>query len=251
MVTKALVLSRTDWRDYDRMVTLLSPEHGRIDAVVRGCRKPKSPLIGAAERFSAGEFTLIETRGRFTVTSCQISESFYPLRSDVDRLTAGAYVLHLLLQAALPEQPAEDMFLTALGALTFLSYSDLPCQLIVGAFELHYLRMLGQAPRVDSCVVCGGSLDGRDARLDVRRGGAVCLNCPSTGQPLSNGARRILLRVPMTRFQVIDKLVGHPNLGEAMVHARRFLLDRLDSPPRLWPALEGWSPVSAAKLPRR
>ena len=46
---KALVLRRADYSDYDRMVTLFSPERGRIDAIARGCRKTKSPLVNAVE----------------------------------------------------------------------------------------------------------------------------------------------------------------------------------------------------------
>ena len=46
-VADALVLNHVNYRDYDRMVTLLSPTLGRVDAVARGCRKPKSPLMNA------------------------------------------------------------------------------------------------------------------------------------------------------------------------------------------------------------
>ena len=42
-----LVLRHADYADYDRMVTLFSPEYGRIDAVARGCRRPKSPLAAS------------------------------------------------------------------------------------------------------------------------------------------------------------------------------------------------------------
>ena len=51
LTTAALVLRRADYGDYDRMVTLLTPAHGRLDAVARGCRRPKSPLTNAAEPF--------------------------------------------------------------------------------------------------------------------------------------------------------------------------------------------------------
>ena len=48
----ALVLRRVNYRDNDRMVTLLSPSRGRIDAVIRNCRKPKSHNLNAAELFA-------------------------------------------------------------------------------------------------------------------------------------------------------------------------------------------------------
>ena len=236
-VADALVLNHVNYRDYDRMVTLLSPTLGRVDAVARGCRKPKSPLMNATERFSAGEFSLVEAGGRYTLSSCRITESFYPLREDFDRLTAGAYLLHLLLLAAQPGQPCQELFLTALQALAYLAYGQLPIPMVVKGFELHYLALTGQAPRVDSCLRCSRPFAQEASVLDVAGGGAVCAACARVGRPLSHGARRILLRVPQTRFQSLEKLPGHPDWPEAARHTRRFIQYRLDRPPRLWPEL--------------
>ncbi len=240
ITTKALVLRRSDWRDYDRMVTLLSPEMGRIEAVVRGCRRPKSPLINAAEPFCAGEFSLVEARGRHTVTGCQVQECYFPLREDYVKLTHGVYYLHLLSLSALPGEACQDMFLLALKALAFLSYSDLPPELTTAAFELHYMAHLGQAPRMGECVSCGCALRG-PAAFSERLGGGLCAGCarlsPEKPAPLSEGARRILLRVPATRFDVIDKLLGHPDWPEAAAHARRFIAERMEQYPRVLPEL--------------
>ena len=237
MTVNALVLNHSPWRDYDRMVTLLTPDQGRLDVVARGCRKPKSPLMNATERFCAGEFSVIEAHGRFTMTDCAISENFYPLREDYDRLTAGAYILHLLIQSAPAGQSAHALFHTALRALAFLSYSDLPIPLVIMAFELHYLSLIGQAPHVDTCVVCGHPFVDESSTLDLRRGGAVCKNCPAIGKALAHGARRILLRVPQTQFDAVSKLPDHPNLPEAQFHTRDFIKYQMDHPPKLWPAL--------------
>ena len=68
--TPGLVLRHADYGDYDRMVTLFSPEYGRIDAVARGCRRPKSPLVNAVEPFVSGEFQLYFRKERFTIEQC-------------------------------------------------------------------------------------------------------------------------------------------------------------------------------------
>jgi len=245
ITTKALVLRRSDWRDYDRMVTLLSPGLGRVEAVVRGCRRPKSPLMNAAEPFCAGEFALIEAKGRYTVTSCQVQECYFPLRQDYVKLTHGAYYLHLASLSALPGEACEDMFLLTLKALAFLSYSELPPELVTAAFELHYLGLTGQAPRMGQCVGCGREVRG-PAAFSERLGGALCGSCAPHMQerpaPLSEGARRILLRVPETRFDVIDKLSGHPDWPEAAAHARRFISERMEQFPRVLPELRTGDP---------
>ncbi len=246
ITTKAMVLRRSDWRDYDRMVTLFSPDMGRVEAVVRGCRRPRSPLINAAEPFCAGEYTLSEEKGRFTVTACQVQESNFPIRQDVDKLTHGAYYLHLTGLAALPGEANEELFLLTLKALAFLSYSTLPPELITAAFELHFLQLSGQAPRVDRCVTCGRDVStpagsSGPLRFSERLGGAVCGRCALDAReplsPLSEGARRILLKVPKTRFDVIDKLLGHPDWPEAAAHARRFISERMEQFPKVLPGL--------------
>ena len=58
IVTHAVVLRRADYRENDRMLTLFSPTLGRIDAICRGCRRQKSPLMAASEVFCAGEYVL-------------------------------------------------------------------------------------------------------------------------------------------------------------------------------------------------
>ncbi len=252
ITTKALVIRRSDWRDYDRMVTLLSPDMGRVEAVVRGCRRPRSPLMNASEPFCAGEYTLVESKGRYTVTSCQVQESNFPIREDPDKFIHAAYYLHLLGLAALPGEEAGELFQLALKALAFLSYSSLPPELTTAAFELHYLGLMGQAPRMDHCVVCarevsapaGNSVaSGRSgpAAFSARLGGAVCPSCASAAReplsPLSEGARRILLKVPKTRFDVIDKLLGHSDWPEAAAHARRFISERMEQFPKVLPKL--------------
>ena len=226
--TPALVLRRADYSDYDRMVTLFSPRLGRIDAIARGCRRPKSPLLNACEPFTSGEFQLYQRGERFTLEQCQISESFFELRMDYDRLTHGVYWLKLLEAAVMPDVPMEDLFLITLRALAHLNYSQLPAELLTMAFEMHLMAQLGYAPRVDACMRCGRAIDG-DARFDADRGGCVCLNCPSGAPVITNGARRILLKLPRTRYDQVKLLDGHPDWPEAARLFRRYVETRVSA----------------------
>ena len=212
--TPALVLRHADYADYDRMVTLFTPEYGRIDAVARGCRRPKSPLVNAVEPFVSGDFQLYMRKERFSIDQCQIKESFYELRTDYDRLLHGVYWLKLLEATVVPEVPAPDLFLITLRALAHLNYSDLPPEMLTMAFEMHLMAQQGFAPRMNVCGVCGCSING-DARFDPGLGSAVCLSCASTAPFISNGARRILMKLPRTRYDQVALLDGHPNWEEA------------------------------------
>ena len=236
LVTDALVLRRSDYRDYDRMVTLLSPAYGRLEACARGCRRPRSPLINAAELFSAGEYTFSQQGGRLTITSCQIHEGYYALRTDLDLLTHAAYCLFLLDAAAQPGVEAGALFMLGLHALAHLNYGQLPPQLITAQFEMHYMAALGQSPRMDSCVICGRPVDGA-ARFDASSGGVVCGRCPSKAPVISNGARRILLKSPRTAFDKVELLAPRPEWPEAAACIRRFVSCRIDQFPPQMPEL--------------
>ena len=80
----AIVLRHVNYRDNDRMVTLFSPSRGRIDAVIRNCRKPKSHNLNAGELFALGDYMLYESGGHTTVTSVHLIETFYALREDYE-----------------------------------------------------------------------------------------------------------------------------------------------------------------------
>lgn len=235
--TSALVLRRSDYSDYDRMVTLFSPTLGRVDAIARGCRRPKSPLLNACEPFVSGEFQLYQRGERFTIAQCQISESFYELRTHYERLQHGIYWLKLLDASVMPDVPMEALFLVSLRALAHLNYSELPAELLTMAFEMHLMKHLGYAPRVDVCLRCGRPIDG-DARFDALLGGCVCLNCPSGAPRISHGARRILLKLPRTRYDQVKLLEDHPDWMEAARLFRGYVDDRIQMQ-RFAPPLPG------------
>ena len=134
LTTDALVLRRSEWRDYDRMVTLFTPEFGRVDAVARGCRRPKSPLMNAAEVFTCGEYQLLHMRDRYTITQCRITDDFFELRSDYERLVHGAFWLRLLDEIVVPDAENRALFHMTLRALAYLNHSPLPPALLTAIF---------------------------------------------------------------------------------------------------------------------
>lgn len=225
--TSAIVLRRSDWRDYDRMVTLFTPEFGRLDAVARGCRKPKSPLINAAEPFTCGEYQITRVMGRNTIAQCRITENFFALRADYDRLVHGAYWLRLINEVVMPEEPNEALFHMTLRALSYLTHSELPPQLLTAMFEMQLWQLTGFAPNVSQCLICLSPAEKTPLRFDAQRGGCVCALCAPGAKRLSEGARRILLKAPRTPYDAVEKLAPHPDWPEAASRIREFTIARL------------------------
>ena len=174
----AIVLRHANYRDNDRMVTLLSPSRGRIDAIIRNCRKPKSHNLNSGELFALGDYMLHENNGHITVTSVRLIETFYPLRSDFDRLTCGIYLLNLAEAVAEPEQPEQELFMLLLHTLSRLTFSQQEWKPLLAGFLLHFSACQGFKPRLNHCVFCGEKLKEEGPFFfDAEEGGAVCGDC--------------------------------------------------------------------------
>ncbi len=189
----AIVLRYANYRENDRMLTLLSPTRGLVEAAARGCRRPKSHLLSASEIFSLGDYELFEKGGRCTVTGFTPIESFYPLRTDYDKLTAGVWLLALCEAAAQPGEPAQALFMLLLHTLSRLTFSDQPRRGLLTGFLMHYAVIGGFRPRLRHCVRCGREIGEEDACFDIREGGLCCLSHREPDMlPVTAGERRFL-----------------------------------------------------------
>lgn len=176
--TQALVLRSVNWRENDRIITLLTPERGRVEALVRGCRKPKSALMAASQLFTLGNYVLFKGKGHEMVVSCEVIDSYYPLRNDYDKLSYASIILSSAELAAQPEEPQPHLIILLTRTLARLAYTDLDQRAVTAAYLLHFAALLGYKPRLVHCVSCREAIeDGRQAFLDPQAGGLLCKNC--------------------------------------------------------------------------
>lgn len=186
ITTNAIVLRRADYRENDRMLTLFSPTLGRVEALCRGCRRQKSPLMAASEVFCTGEYVLYQSRERMTVVSCAVSDTYYPLRSDFDRLAHGMYALELCAAAVQPGEENERLFLLLLRSLAHLCYGQTQPRRVTAVFIMGILSLLGFRPQVGRCARCGKAILTQQTDLDSpvpvaafgpEAGGVLCVPC--------------------------------------------------------------------------
>lgn len=178
ITTQAIVLRHADYREHDRMLTLFSPTLGRVEALCRGCKKMGSPLLNCSEWFAFGEYVLYTGKGRMTVVSCNLTESFYPLRSDWDKLKYATYMLSVCEAMVQPNEANVYLFTLLCRSLSRLCYQERPALAVTAAFLLHGAAISGYRPRLSHCVKCGRRLEEREIRhFDPEDGGLVCPEC--------------------------------------------------------------------------
>lgn len=173
--TEGIIIRVRDYNEADRIITLLTREHGKVQAIAKGCRKQKSRKRGIIQQFIYGDFILYRGRSLDTITQCEARESFAVLREDLDRMAYGSYVTELLDGFAIPGERQEELFYLTLISLHLLSLDD-PV-LVTRAFEIRLMNLLGYRPHLETCVNCGGKLTGARIAFSSRLGGCLCQFC--------------------------------------------------------------------------
>ncbi len=140
--TKAYVLRRTNYGEADRILNLITPE-GKISAIAKGVRKPKSKLAGGVEMFSLVEVNLHQGRGDLmTVTSARMLEYYGNLITNYDLLEMATMMLKKISLAAEAVE-TNDFFAIADIALKNLN-NGVDLRLVESWFLLNLLKASGE-----------------------------------------------------------------------------------------------------------
>ena len=151
-----IVVRANDYRDHDRMLTLVSRDFGRVDALSRGCRKQGSPLIAASEPFCCGEYTFYVKGERSYVNQCEIRESFFALRGNMEAFYVSSALADIAGRVAMPEQGSPRLFSLLVNCLYALNADVGRAREIFCFFTVKLLDVLGQRPDLEMCRACRG-----------------------------------------------------------------------------------------------
>ena len=175
IVLTGMVLSTMPVGEYDRRVVILTKEYGKISAFAKGSRRPNSPLVGAVNPFSFGEFTMYEGRTSYTIQSASISNYFAELRRDMIGAYYGFYFLEFADYYTKEFNDEREMLKLLYQTIRALTNPHISDRLIRYIFELKALVINGQAPQVFQCVTCGDK--DRQSVFSAVKGGLVCSEC--------------------------------------------------------------------------
>lgn len=178
-VTHGIVLREAKYKEADKILTVLTPDLGKVTVTARSSRKKGGGVSAAAQLLVWSELTLSEYRGRWTLSEGATELEFRNLRRDLDRLSLGSYFAELT-DVLVPEgQTAPEQLRLLLNALYALDTLDRPLSLVKAAFELRGMSLSGLAPSLERCAVCGEEPE--QARLHLREGVLHCRGCKIGG----------------------------------------------------------------------
>jgi DNA repair protein RecO (recombination protein O) len=214
----AVVLRTYKLGESDRIVVLLTEEHGKVRAVAKGVRKTNSKFGARLEPMSHVRLLLAQGRELDIVSQAESVETLRPMLQDLDHLTNGIAVLEAADQMALDREPAPQLYRMVVGALRTIGERSGP--LVVPAFYWKLLAADGLRPELDMCVRCGE--DTQLVAFDMDQGGALCRNC-RTGAPLSEDALEVMRMILGGRLNEALDLPASRTTHEVAAHATRAL----------------------------
>jgi DNA repair protein RecO (recombination protein O) len=85
---------RREFQEADRIITILTPDHGKVGLIAKGVRRPRSKLAGGIELFSVSDITYLPGRGELhTLVSSRLITHYANIVSDIHRTMLGYDIL--------------------------------------------------------------------------------------------------------------------------------------------------------------
>lgn len=187
--TEGLVLRETEYKDADKLLTVLTKDRGKLTLRARGVRSKSSRLKSGCQLLAYSEFTVFENRGQQLVDEAVPIALFMPLRADIELLSLASYFAQVAEVLSQEDCPDSELLSLSLNALYALAELKKPQSLVKAAFELRAACQSGYLPDLNGCSVCGNR---EPDRFLVSEGSLQCAGCLSESEglrlPIHSGA---------------------------------------------------------------
>ncbi len=230
--TEGVVLKHFYTGEADALLTFCTPERGRLRAIARGVRRPKSRLAGHLEPLTQCTMMLAEGRNFDIVSGCETLDSFQAIRSDLWLLSCGLYVADLTDRLSAEGAENRALFRLLLNALRSLSTGVDPA-LVLRYFEFHSLASSGYLPELWECVLCHRKLEAATNYFSPAAAGLLCPGCrgkEGLDRPTSVDCVKVLRFFAQNEFSTLPRLKLKPRLAREIEDLMQgyvtYILDR-------------------------
>ncbi len=171
-----LVVRETDIGEYDKILTLVTREYGKISVTVKGAKSIKSKNIAACQPFAYCSYLLRASKKYFYVVESHNIEFFYMIRFDLDKMALATYICDVAAELSVAGMADPELLRLTLNTLYALNTKEIPMSQIKAAFELKAAEIAGFMPDLGGCGYCNGEVKG-DVYIDIMNGRLLCKTC--------------------------------------------------------------------------
>ncbi|MBN2146583.1 MAG: DNA repair protein RecO [Anaerolineales bacterium] len=221
---EAIVLRHADWGEADRLLWLYTRELGKVRAVAKGARKPRSRKAGHLEPFTCASLLLAWGRDIYIVTQAEANNLHLALRQDLLRIGYASYITELLDRFTYEEGENPALYHLLADTLKRLDEQPDP-EFAVRYYEVRLLDLVGFRPQLMRCTACEKEIQPEDQYFSAAKGGVLCPRCGANTpgvRPISMLALKTLrhmqrsnyavarrLRLSLSTNRELENLVGH------------------------------------------
>lgn len=173
---RGIILKTSDYKEADKLLTILTLEKGKIMVKARGVKKPSSKLKAFCQSFCFADFEVVESKGGYILSGVNQIESFFDLVLDIDKFSVGGKVLEVLDRICVENESYTALFVESLKALKTICYKEGKEKLALCKFLFELLNYEGFRLNLNKCSTCKSALVG-DLFLDTKSGEVVCTAC--------------------------------------------------------------------------
>jgi DNA repair protein RecO (recombination protein O) len=193
---EGIVLRRVNYGEADRILTVLTREHGKLGVIVHGVRKPGSRMAAQTDLFERSRMQLAEGRGELLVLAQAQRASGPPAGIFLDsrRAACAGVVAELTDRVLEGHHPDAEVFILVAEALNELGDPGSDPRRALVWFARQMIDRLGYAPELQRCVSCAGRLSEEAAAFSAAGGGLLCPAC-RPGDPAAIGCPVRVIKV--------------------------------------------------------
>lgn len=229
---EGIILKHRNWGEADRMLAIYTRELGKIQAVAKGARKPRSRKAGHIEPFTCSSLQLARGRSFYTLTQAETVLPFLNLRADLVSLGYASYLIELLDRFTYDEEENPAIYRLLKNTLQFLERGD-TAPAAVHYYEIRLLDQVGFRPQLFRCVNCEREIQPQNQFFSAPQGGAVCSLCGDTApdaRPISMQALKYLRHFQRSSYEDAARVNFDPiieaEIERLMSYYLTYLLER-------------------------
>lgn len=221
--THAVILRRRDFRDADRILTVFTPNYGKLELMAKGIRKTTSRKAGNLELFSHSALMVAQGRTWDLITEVAGVESYTNIRTDLDKISQANYISELI--DCFSESDDESLPIWELLILTLQELDALAIgqdgRMLQHWFEMQLLSLAGFQPQLFECLNCDEALEPVTNYINLTEGGVLCPNCAH--------GRRDVEAIDADVLKVLRFIQSRPWSAVRQVAIRHHIMRQVDS----------------------
>ncbi len=171
-----IILSKTDFKENDRILNIFTLEKGIISAKIKGVKKAGAKLKFASEPFCFAEFILLKKGDFYTVINASLIDSFYSIREDIVKYYAGGSILEFVKKFEKENIVSHKLFLLTVDSLKEITYGEEHPKSVLTEFLIQGLKLIGYGLNIKNCSKCLKEIHDK-VFFDYATGGFYCKDC--------------------------------------------------------------------------